>query len=376
MNSVNASAKIPSLQAQMQWIAGSPQTSSTSTSRLLYDFNNSLNELDRSTGFLPGVIEASTAKQEATICDPQTGKWILFFDGNFIYDGLHNVVNPDNKISSATNTLLTSVIAPSYSENVPTYYIFYIDSTSKHLNYAIVDFPFGLSERARWVGTQSLNIDNGVATPYGLACVNDSEYWVLTLANANTLVAYKCDTTGVNTTPPVHIMLQPFASFTDTVDCLKSSIVTFGNHIAITVNNKIMVGTLQFTSGFSVSDQQLVSTTTNTLAPDFNASGTKLYYLKKWDSSHKNHVWVYELNSGASYSADSSLIFNYEYKTLKLSPGGTIYGINLFSSYPDPLLSITEIQETGSVSISEIIGPNSNSSDTFGNIQYQINNLK
>jgi hypothetical protein len=375
MNELNASAKIPSLQAQMQWIAGTPQTSSTSTSRLMYDFNNTNNTLARETGFLPGVIEANTAQQESTICDPQTGKWVLFFDGNYIYDGLHNQVNPVNKLDTLDHTYLTSVIAPSCSEAIPTYYVFYVDRTTKHLDYGIVNFPLGLSGAANWVGTQALDINNGVATPLGLACVNENEYWVLTLANTNTLVAYKCDASGVNTVAPVHIMLQPFISYTDEINCQTSSIVTFGDNIAITINNRIMVGKMNFTTGFSITGQLLVSATTLTLAPDFNAAGTKLYFLKTWDSSNKNQVWVYEINSGASYSADASYVYGYQYKTLKLAPNGTIYGVNLFVDI-DPILMIVEVPESGSVSVNEILNPDINSSASFGNIQYQINNLK
>lgn len=375
MNELNASAKIPSLQAQMQWIAGTPQTSASSTTRLLYNFNNTNNTLNRETGFLPGVIEANTAQQESTICDPQTGKWVLFFDGNYIYDGLHNLVNPDNKLSTIDHTYLTSIIAPSYSETIPTYYIFYVDSVTKHLNYAIVNFPFGLSGAANWVGTQSLNGDNGIATPFGLACVNQSEYWVLTLANASTLVAYKCDSTGVNTVAPVHIALQPFSGSSDSINCTTSSIVTFGDKIAVTINNKIMVGVMKFTSGFSIANQAMVSDKTMTIAPDFNAAGTKLYFLKAWDNYKKNHVYVYEMEGQASYSADSSYVYNNEYKSLKLAPNGTIYGTNLFTNV-DPILSIVELPETGSVEVSELLSATSNSSATFGNIQYQINNLK
>lgn len=375
---LNANAKIPALQAQMQWIAGKPQTSATSTTRLLYDFNNFNNSLDRKTGILTGIVESSSAQQESTICDPQTGKWALFFNGNNIYDGMSNLVNPDKKLDTLTNTYLTSIIAPGLAETVPTYYVFHIDRTTKHLNYGIVNFPTGLSGAANWVGIQSLNIDNGVATPFGLACRNEEEYWVLTLANVNTLVAYKCDTTGVNTTAPRHILLQPFSSLTGAVDCTKSSIVTFGNHIAITVNNNIMVGTFNFNAGFSIPNfsQALVATATSTLAPDFNADQTRLYFLKNWDSARKNHLWVYELDSGASYSADSSYVYNYQYKTLKLAPNGTVYGINYFTTVNiDPILNIVEVPETGDVSVSEILNSDSNSSTTFGNIQYQINNF-
>ena len=371
---VNANAKIPALQAQMQWVAGTPQTSSGSTARMLYDFNNVNNTLARETGFLPGVIEASTAQQESTICDPQTGKWVLFFDGNYIYDGLRNLVNPDNKLDTLDHTSLTSIIAPSCSSTVPTYYVFYLDRTTKHLNYGIVNFPTGLSGAANWVGSSSLDIENGATTPFGLACRNDKEYWVLTLANVNTLVAYKCDESGVNTTAPMHIMLQPFASLTGTVDCTKSSIVTFDDNIAITVNNNIMVGKFNFNSGFSIPNisQSLVSMGTSTLAPDFNSSGTRLYFLKPWSSAKKDHVWVYELNSGASYSADSSYVYNYQYKTLKLAPNGTVYGVNMFTNV-DPILNIVEVPETGDVSVSEVLNQDINSSNTFGNIQYQIN---
>lgn len=376
---VNANAKIPALQAQMQWVAGSPQTSTTSTTRMMYNFNNANNTLDLNTGFLPGIIELSTAQQESTICDPQTGEWVLFFDGNNIYDGLGNLVNPDNKLDTITSTSMTSIIAPSLSSSIPTYNVFYVDKTTKHLNYGIVNFPAGLSNDANWVGIQSLNIDNGVATPFGLACRNQTEYWVLTLANVNTLVAYKCDETGVNTTAPLHIMLQPFASLTGTVDCTKSSIVTFGDNIAITVNNNIMVGKFNFNTGFSIPQisQSLVAMSTITLAPDFNASGTHLYYLKTRDSARKNHVWVYEIGGGASYSADSTYAYTNQYKTLKLAPNGTIYGINLFATTPhsDPILNITEIPETGTISVTETIIQNLNSSNTFGNIQYQINNF-
>ncbi|MCK7229172.1 hypothetical protein L8P27_15235 [Enterobacter asburiae] len=376
---VNANAKIPALQAQMQWVAGLPQTSTTSATRMMYDFNNANNTLDLNTGFLPGIIESSTAQQESTICDPQTGELILFFDGNYIYDGLGNLVNPIFKLDTITNTSMTSIIAPSLSSSIPTYNVFYVDETTKHLNYGIVNFPAGLSNKANWVGIQSLSIDNGVATPFGLACRNQKEYWVLTLANAHTLVAYKCDETGVNTTAPIHIMLQPFVFLTDAVDCTNSSIVTFGDNIAITVNNNIMVGKFNFDTGFSIPQisQSLVATSTITLAPDFNASGTHLYYLKTRDSSNQNHVWVYEIGGGASYSADSSYAYTNEYKTLKLAPNGTIYGINLFTTttQSDPILNITEIPETGTISVTETIIQNLNSSNTFGNIQYQINNF-
>ncbi|AVF34160.1 hypothetical protein [Rahnella sikkimica] len=375
MNELNASAKIPALQAQMQWIAGTPQVSAGSTSRMMYDFNNANNTLNRELGFFPGIIEANTAQQESTICDPQTGKWVLFFDGNDIYDGLHNLVNPDNKLDTLDHTYLTSIIAPSCSESIPTYYIFYLDRTTKHLNYAIVNFPLGLSSKANWVGTQSLNSDNGVATPFGLACVNEDEYWVLSLANATTLVAYKCDTTGVSTVAPVHIMLQPFSSITAAVDCKTSSIVTFSNKIAITVNGQIMVGELKVSSGFSIINQALVSNATSTLAPDFNTSATKLYFLKTLDSAKKNQVWVYEIDGQASYSADSSYVYGYQYLSLKLAPNGIIYGTNMFTSV-DPILTITEIPETGAVEVTEMLNQDINSSATFGNIQYQINALK
>lgn len=375
MNEIKASAKIPALQAQMQWIAGTPQTTSTSTSRMMYNFNNANNTLNRETGFLPGIIEASTCQQESTICDPQTGNWILFFDGNYIYDGLHNLVNPDNKLDTIDHTYLTSIIAPSYSEAIPTYYVFYVDRTTKHLNYAIVNFPLGLSSPANWVGTQALSNDNGVATPFGLACVNQNEYWVLTLANATTLVAYKCDINGVSTVAPLHIMLSPFASITAAVDCKTSSIVTFSNKIAITVNNQIMVGEINVSSGFTIKNQALVSNATATLTPDFNASATKLYFLKKLDSAKKNQVWIYELEAGSSYSADSSYVYGYQYMSLKLSPNGTVYGTNMFTNV-DPILTITEIPETGAVEVTEMLNQDINSSATFGNNQYQINTLK
>jgi len=372
---LKANSRIPSLQAQMQWISGKPQTSSTSLSRMLYDFNNMNNTLNLETGFLPGVIEVATAQQESTICDTQTGEWILFFNGNYIYDRFSNVVNTDNKLDTLQNSSLTSIIAPSYASTIPTYYVFYVDNSTKHLNYGIVNFPAGINNAANWVGIQSLESSNGKATPFGLACRNEEEYWLLTLANVNTLVAFKCDRTGVNSSTPVHIMLQPFAGLTGDVDCTKSSIVTFGDKIAITVNNNIMIGEFNFKSGFTIPafSQAMVAQATVTLTPDFNASATHLYFLKAADGLKKNHVWVYELKSGASYSADSSYIYNYQYKSLKLSPGGDLYGNNVFSSSTHPILKIEEIPETGAVSVSEIILPAVNSSNTFGNIQYQIN---
>lgn len=373
---LNANAKIPALQAQMQWMAGNPQTSSTASGRMLYDFNNANNTMNRVLGDLPGVIEPSTAQQEATICDPETGKWVLFFDGNYIYDGLRNLVNPNNKLDTLDHTSLTSIITPSLSSTIPTYNIFYLDRTTKHLNYGIVNFPAGLSNEANWVGMQTLSSSNGVATPFGLACRNEKEYWVLTLANANTLVAYKCDQTGVNVTAPVHIALQPFSALTAAVDCTKSSIVTFADKIAITVNGSLMVGTFNFTSGFSIpaASQAMVTSNAASLAPDFNASASRLYFLKTLDSAKKNQVWVYEMASNSSYSADSSYVYNYQYRTLKLAPNGTLYGVDLFDKI-DPILTIVEIPETGDVSVSEVLNQDVNSSKTFGNIQYQINNF-
>lgn len=374
---INANAKIPALQAQMQWIAGQPQLSKESTARMMYDFNNSNNTLVTETGFLPGVDEVNSAKQEATICDPETGNFVLFFDGNYIYDGLTNKVNPDNKLDTLFGSSLTSLIVPSSEYAVPTYYVFYVDDKTKHINYGIVNFPAGLQSAANWVGINSLDIENGKGTPLGLACRNEKECWVLALSNVDTLVAYKCDETGVNTTAPVHIMLQPFTSLIGQVDCSNSSIVTFGDNIAITVNNNIMVGKFDFTSGFAIptSTQALVSKSTTTLAPDFNASGTRLYYLEKWDLKNRNQVWIYELSSGASYSADASYKYNNQYKTLKLAPNGIVYGIDEFTTVTrtDPILSIEEIPETGTVTVTEPVIQNLNSSHTFGNIQYQIN---
>lgn len=374
---INANAKIPSLQAQMQWIAGQPQLAQEPTARMMYDFNNTNNTLVTETGFLPGVEEANSAKQEATICDPETGNFVLFFDGNYIYDGFANKVNPNNKLDTLRGSSLTSLIVPSSEYIIPTYYVFYVDDETNHINYGIVNFPAGVQSAANWVGINSLDIENGNATPLGLACRNEKECWVLALSNVDTLVAYKCDETGVNTTAPVHIMLQPFTSLTGQVDCSNSSIVTFGDNIAITVNNNIMVGKFDFTSGFAIptSTQALVSKSTTTLAPDFNASGTRLYYLKKWDRKYQNQVWIYELNSGASYSADSSYEYYNQYKTLKLAPNGIVYGIDEYTTLArgDLILSIEEIPETGNVTISEPVIQDFNSSRTFGNIQYQIN---
>ena len=370
-----SAALLPHLQAQMQWMAGSPQTTSSAINRLLYDFNNSGNVLHTVPGVLSGITEISTAQQESTICDPETGKWILFFNGNDIYDGLKNKVN-ENEIETVDHTALTSLIAPSLSrKNENGYNIFYIEKSTHALNYAIVTFPNGLKNEAHWVGIQSLSVST-IAAPISIACVNENEYWILTLANPATLVAYKCDTSGENIIAPVHIPLQPFSSMiNDSIDLLKSSIVVNKDKIAITINGTIMYGNIDVSTKFTITSQKLLDHNTETLMPAFNATNDKLYYLKSLDSNSRNHVWVCDLDTTAFYSANTTTHYNNSYVTLKLAPSGTIYGTNLFISI-DPILVIQEDLETGFVEISETLSENQYSSRTFGNIQYQINTLK
>lgn len=377
MKTNKSTALITSLQAQMQWVAGQPQVAANASSRLLYDFNNDENILERKIGEFPGVTSEVlvSAQQESTICDPETGDLVLFFTGENIYDGFKNKVNA-TQIDTLTGTRLTSIIAPNLSRENISYNVFYVDKTTRHLSYAMVDFRDGLDNPATWIGTQTLD-STSVASPFGLACVNESLYWVLALANAHTLIAYRFDVTGEDY-PVLRVALEPF-SFLGSVEvnCTLSSIVSFGEKIAITVNGNLMMGEMIFSgAGFSIINQVMVDTTTSSLMPAFNKTKTKLFYLKTASPATKNHVYAYEIEPGASYSVDASYIYNNVYKTLKLAPNGKVYGTNTFAPvHVDPVLVLEDISASNTTVVSELISENKYSSDTFGNIQYEINNL-
>lgn len=358
-----SSAKVPSLQMQMQWLCGMPQV--TTNSRIMYDFNNDDNVIQKKMNTLSGIKESSSAQQEATICNPETGKFALFYNGENVFDGFFNKIN-ESPFYTQDRTFLTSIIAPSPTNN-RRFHIFYSEKNTHSLNYSEVEFTNGFDMPAKWIG--HVNLDSlSNTTPLGLACQHEGRYWLLAYDNAHSLRAYlfsdKNDNGDVR-----HIALQPFTAISEDVDCTRSSIVTHGDKIALTVNNQIMFGTLDFSKGLAIRDQVMVDTKTASLMPAFNRDGSKLYYLKDRDSHNQDHVFVYE--NGASYSP-SSYKFTQKYLTLKLGPDGNIYGTNTFVQV-DPLLQIIEVGD--SVEIKEIINDPTNSSATFGNIQYQINNL-
>lgn len=358
-----SSAKLPSLQMQMQWICGMPQLNTNS--RIMYDFNNDNNVIRKKTDPLSGIQESSTAQQESTICNPETGNFALFYNGENVFDGFFNKIN-ETPFYTQDHTYLTSVIAPSPTNN-QRYHIYYSERGTHSLNYSIVEYTDGFDLPAQWVGHVQL-ASLSSTTPLGLACQREGRYWLLAYDNAHTMSAYLFSDEDDNGAVR-HIALQPFSAIADDVNCMQSSIVTHGNKIALTVNNQIMVGTLDFTTGLTIKDQMMVDTETVTLMPAFNRDGSKLYYLKAYDSNNQDHVFVYE--NGASYSP-SSYQFTEEYVTLKLGPDGNIYGTNAFVTV-DPLLQIIEVGDN--VEIKEIISDPTNSSATFGNNQYQINNL-
>ena len=359
-----SSAMIKELQMQMQWVCGMPQTSGED-SRIMYDFNNDTNSIVKRTSLLHGVKESSTAQQESTICNPETGEFILFYNGEDIIDGYLNKVNP-TPILAQDHTFLTSLIAPDPTSKTR-FNIFYSEQNSYSLNYAIVDFNDGFSMPATWIGHKQLQTLSSTV-PLGIACKNEQTYWLLALENSHTIRAYEFSPTSKGTTIK-HIALQPFAQLNKDVDCTTSSIVTFKNKIAITVNNQIMVGELDFSKGLAITNQYFVDKDTVTLMPAFNKDATKLFYLKPHNNQNQDHVFVYE--DGASYSP-SSYKFQEKYVCLKLGPNGRIYGTNAFVTI-DPLLVIEEIADE--VEINEIVKDPINSSTTFGNCQYQINNF-
>lgn len=359
---IKSSSKIPELQMQMQWICGMPQIKSDS--RIMYDFNNDDNVERKRMNPLSGIRESAEAQQEATICNPETGEFVLFYNGENVFDGFYNQINPES-FYAQDHTYLTSVIAPS-PDNNRRFNIFYSEKDTYSLNYSIVEYTNGFDLKAEWVGHTQLD-SLSATTPLGLACQNEDRYWLLAYDNAHTLRAYLFSKDGVGDNPVHHIPLQPFIAINDDVDCIKSSIVTQGNKIALTVNNQIMIGTLDFSNGLTIVNQELVDTKTVTLMPAFNHDGSRLYFLKAANSAKRNHVFVYE--NGASFSP-SSYTFTEQYITLKLAPNGNIYGTNTFVQV-DPLLQITEVGD--SVEIEEIVNDPTNSSATFGNNQYQIN---
>lgn len=358
-----SSAKVPSLQMQMQWLCGMPQQSAEN-SRIMYSFNNENNVIQKIMNPLAGLKESSTAQQESTICNPETGDFALFYNGENVFDGLFNKVN-ENPFYTQDHTFLTSVIAPSPANN-KRFHIFYSEKTTHLLNYSIVEYTNGFDMPAQWVGHKMLD-SLSATTPLGLACQHEGRYWLLAYDNPHSLRAYLFSDDGDSAIR--HIALQPFTSITGAVDCKNSSIVTHGNKIALTVNNQIMIGTLDFTNGLAIKDQAIVDTQTTTLMPAFNRDASKLYFLKAQNSNKQDHVFVYD--NGSSYSP-SSYTFTEEYVTLKLGPDGNIYGTNAFVQV-DPLLEIIEVGDK--VEIKETIKDPINSSTTFGNNQYQVNNF-
>lgn len=358
-----SSAMIPSLQMQMQWLCGMPQVSANS--RIMYDFNNDSNVIQKILNPLSGIQESGTAQQEATICNPETGKFALFYNGENVFDGFFNKVN-DTPFYTQDHTFLTSVIAPSPTNN-RRFHIFYSEKNTHSLNYSLVEYTNGFDMPAQWIGHVQLD-SLSATTPLGLACQHEGRYWLLAYDNAQSLRAYLFSNNDDNGSIR-HIALQPFTSIAGAIDCKNSSIVTHGNKIALTVNNQIMIGTLDFSDGIAINNQAIVDTKTLTLMPAFNRDGNKLYYLKEPSASSQDHVFVYE--NGSSYSP-SSYTFTEKYVTLKLGPDGNIYGTNAFVQV-DPLLQLIEVNDK--VEIKEIINDPTNSSTTFGNNQYQINNL-
>ncbi|CAH8242045.1 hypothetical protein [Vibrio aestuarianus] len=386
-NTNKASAKIPYLQAQMQWFSGNPQISATQLTRVLYNFNNSDNILDAQIGRFPNLIENEKDNLNCSICNPETGDLALLFNGTDIYDGLRNKVNPA-PLNCVRSTNFTSIIAPNLQRSSDpnfAYNVFYIDDSTKYINTAIVTYPHGTNNPAQWIG-QSIIATNTIAAPLSLMCVNESEYWLVTLSNPSTLVAYRFGKTSDESVgAPIYLNLEPFSFITEPLNSATSSIVINQNHIAITVNGYIMCAQLRVKNNrysnssriLSLYNQKLVSSTaTTTLMPAFDARNEQLYFLKAEDSQHKNHLWVCDIASGAIYSAHTTYVFQDDYVTLKLAPNGIIYGTNIIPpAHQDPLLVIQEIEETGEVAVSELLNEQKYSSISFGNIQYQINNL-
>ncbi|MEV4978504.1 hypothetical protein MRBLME3_001639 [Enterobacter ludwigii] len=376
MSILKSSSLIPALQAQMQWFSGQPQLAGGNLSRVLYDFNNPENILERKVDEFSELVEIDDNHQECAICDPETGRMALYYNGENVYDGFHNKLN-EIPVNAMKSSYLTSIIAPNLSRDRTSYNLFYIDDLSHHIEYVIVDFPDGQDSPGKYIGKKTIE-SKAMPSPLGLACINESEYWLLALHNAHTLIAYRFDNTGT-VYPAINVSLAPLLYMDNiSIDCESSSIISFGEKIAITVNGALMVGEMIFSglSGFSITRQELVDGSVSSLAPAFNKDKRKLYFLKN-TSNNLDHVYVYEIDPGASYSIDSSYEYINEYRTLKLAPNGNIYGTDIFpSTQVDPLLMIEEISSTGTAVISEILTDAMYSSVTFGNVQYEINSLR
>lgn len=375
MKNENAVAIIPSLQAQMQWFSGKPQTGTTPSSRVLYDFNNQQNMLEVEQGRFSSVTgEDSRDHQESSICFSDTGNLALFFTGRDIYDAHQNKVNP-HPLNAMKASYLTSVIAPTSDIPGLAYNVYYVNNDSGHIEYATVVYKEGPDAPATFTGLGTLE-GTYMRSPLGLACVHDNEYWILALENANTMVAYPTNKTKTKR----HISLTPFLALKEKVDCSQSSIVAFGDQLAVTVNGNLMYGEIDFLrpSGFQLEKQKAVSVNNKdivSLTAAFSKNGAKLFYLKAATNSH-NHVFIYDIEEESSYSADTSYSYVSQYRSLKLAPNGIVYGINDFKKHPqDPLLILTE-NDKGDTNVTEQVFSDAYSSVTFGNVQYELNQFK
>lgn len=368
----NAMAFIPGLQAQMQWFSGKPQTNSNPSSRVLYDFNNQQNMLKVEQGLFSAVTgEAADNHQESSICFTDTGKLALFFTGRDIYDAHQNKVNT-HSLNTMKASYLTSVIAPAYSVSGLAYNVYYVNDDTGHIEYASVAYHNGPDFPATFLGINTLE-STSMRSPLGLACVHDNEYWVLALENANTLIVYPTN----KTKRKLHIQLKPFLALKESVNCEQSSVIAFGNKLAITVNGNLMYGEIDFSrpSGFGLVTQKAVSVNNKdivSLTAAFNKNGTKLFYLKAAVNA-RNHVFIYDVEQESSYSADTSYSYANQYRSLKLAPNGIVYGINDFAK-KDPLLILAE-DDSGGTNVTEQIFSEAYSSVTFGNMQYEINHF-
>jgi hypothetical protein len=374
----DAEVKLTTLKTQMQWFSGKPQNAASEKSRMLYDFNHNI--LSMEPGYFSQVSgEKPEDRQESSICFEDTGEIALFFDGKFIYDGAQNKVNKDNPLATVSNSLLTSVIAPSMVDfnGHLAYNIYYINDVNHALDYATAVYANGRNMPATYAGYKSLDA-NASPSPLGLACVNQNEYWVLSLENVNTLAAYLMS--KQSPLRKMHIHLNPFSSLnasTTPVNCSASSIVTYGDLIAITVNGNLMYAKMNFTpvSGFSLEGQKAISVNDpfiTSLSMAFNYKKTKLFYLKT-PRNGKGHVFAYDIAGDASYDVNPNHLYSATYKTLKLAPDGVVYGINDFTKV-DPLLTLTEKDED--TVVGEVIIETANSSLSFGNSLYELNEFK
>lgn len=357
------------LKYQGQWVTGKPQISNAS--RVCYDFSDS----DKISpilkiGVMPYLRESDGDAQDASICEPEESQWVLFFSGDDIVDRFQNKLNPF-PLNAARDFPFSSIITPNNSGlyGPHAYNIFYIEAETLSLCYAVVNYEFGYKHAAKWVGIVRLGTVPSVS-PLSVATISADEYWLLLLDNTNTLAAlqFKGEIQGKS------FEYYPLISDGEpSADLSESSILVHGTHIAVTIQQRILVGKITLSPGFDVPvlDQAIVTETFSGLMPAFNASGNALYYLEPGDADStdttkvKNHVWVFQ--NGANYSANTNHVYSHGYKTLKLGPDNIIYGTtNEF----DSLLVVSELDDSAHTTL--IFEVSGGGALTFGNNQIEF----